>query len=433
MIFDRNKVQNMNKMIVGLVLATMATTAFAQSGSNSPYSQYGLGDLVDESVGFNKGMNGVGVAMRKGYEVNPMNPASYSVIDSVTMIFDAGLSGQITNYNENGTKVNAKNGGFDYAVALFRLIRNVGVSFGIRPYSNIGYKYYTVTRLNDANTSVSCTYAGNGGIHQLYLGTGIRIIKPLSVGFNIAYLWGEYDRNISTNNSSINNLSKQYFADISNYKLDIGLQYEQKIAKNDYLTIGATWTAGHSLKSDATRSIISSNATINKKDTTTQVIKDALSLPTSIGIGLSYNHANKFRAGIDFTMKKWGSLDFPVDDGNTYSLKKGVLKDNVRFNAGAEILPRIMSRNFFERIRYRFGVGYSTPYYYINGQEGPKDFSASIGFGIPIMNGYNSRSVLNISAQYVHRAAENLIKENTFGFTIGLTFNEKWFAKWKVE
>ena len=122
-----------------------------------------------------------------------------------------------------------------------------------------------------------------------------------------------------------------------------------------------------------------------------------------------------------------------VLDGNTYSLKKGVLKDNVRFNAGAEILPRIMSRNFFERIRYRFGVGYSTPYYYINGQEGPKDFSASIGFGIPIMNGYNSRSVLNISAQWARTSAKDLITENTFRINVGLTFNERWFAKWKVE
>jgi hypothetical protein len=92
-----------------------------------------------------------------------------------------------------------------------------------------------------------------------------------------------------------------------------------------------------------------------------------------------------------------------------------------------------MSRNFFERVRYRIGVGYATPYYYINGQEGPKDLSASIGFGIPIVNGYNNRSILNISAQYVHRSAENLIKENSFRISIGLTFNERWFAKWKVE
>ena len=56
-----------------------------------------------------------------------------------------------------------------------------------------------------------------------------------------------------------------------------------------------------------------------------------------------------------------------------------------------------------------------------------------MGFGIPIMNGYNNRSVLNISAQWNHRDATGLIKENTFRINIGLTFNERWFAKWKVE
>ena len=432
MIFDRNKVQNMNKMIVGLVLATMTTTALAQSGSNSPYSQYGLGDLTDQSVGFNKGMNGVGLAMRKGYEVNPMNPASYSSVDSLSMIFDAGLTGQLTNFNEKGTRVNAKNGSFDYAVALFRVAKNVGVSFGIMPFSNIGYNYYVKEPI-DTEGYESIKNKGNGGVHQLYLGTGIRFFKQLSLGVNIAYLWGEYERTISTTNTTINMLSKEYSADISNYKLDVGLQFEQKVGKNDYLTIGATWSPGHSLKSDAYRSIISYNSTISKNDTTTLKIEDAYKMATSFGVGLGYNHAQKLRAGVDFTMQKWGNIDFPYDNGNTYELKKGLLKDNFRLNAGVEWLPKLMSRNFFERVRYRIGVGYATPYYYINGQEGPKDLSASIGFGIPIVNGYNNRSILNISAQYVHRSAENLIKENSFRISIGLTFNERWFAQWKVE
>ena len=33
----------------------------------------------------------------------------------------------------------------------------------------------------------------------------------------------------------------------------------------------------------------------------------------------------------------------------------------------------------------------------------------------------------------VQRSADNLLTENTFRICIGLTFNERWFAKWKVE
>ena len=49
------------------------------------------------------------------------------------------------------------------------------------------------------------------------------------------------------------------------------------------------------------------------------------------------------------------------------------------------------------------------------------------------MNVYNSRSILNISAEWQRRSADQLITENTFFFNIGLTFNERWFAKWKIE
>ena len=171
----------MNRILASFVLATLTTSAFAQSNTNSPYSQFGLGDLTDQSVSFNKGMNGVGLAMRRGNEVNPMNPASYSSIDSLTFLFDAGMSGQITNYNENGKKFNGKSGGFDYATALFRAFKNVGVSFGVLPYSNIGYDYMVTGYLDDREkTAAASEYSGDGGLHQLFIGTGIRPIKPFS-------------------------------------------------------------------------------------------------------------------------------------------------------------------------------------------------------------------------------------------------------------
>ena len=424
----------MNKILASFVLASLTTSAFAQSNTNSPYSQFGLGDLTDQSVSFNKGMNGVGLAMRRGNEVNPMNPASYSAIDSLTMLFDAGLSGQITNYNENGTKLNGKSGGFDYVVGLFRAFKNVGISFGVLPYSNIGYKYYSTEKLNDAQTTMATTNEGSGGMHQLFIGTGIRPIKPLSIGVNLSYLWGEYNRSIaSSSSSSINALTKQYSADISSYKLDIGAQLELPISKNDNITLAATWTPGHSLKADPELSIINTNSSISKSDTTTFKIANGLSIPTAFGFGLAYNHALNLRVGADLQIQKWGSVDYPDYTNGTYALKSGLLKDSYRFNLGAEWTPRPLGRKFLQRVRYRAGVGMATPYYYINGKEGPKEISASLGFGIPIMNVYNARSILSISGQFVHRSADNLIKENMFRLNIGFTFNEKWFAKWKVE
>ena len=193
----------MNKNLSCLILSIMVSTSvFGQSGTNSPYSQYGLGDLSDQGVGFNKGMSGVGIGFRKGNEVNPINPASYAAVDSVSMIIDGGLSGQLTHYNENGNRLNAKSGGFDYIVALFRVFKNVGVSVGMLPYSNIGYSYSTTEKLPEFDMTVPVRYEGSGGLNQVYLGAGWNIIKPLSVGFNFAYLWGDIERGIGTINSS---------------------------------------------------------------------------------------------------------------------------------------------------------------------------------------------------------------------------------------
>lgn len=431
-----NRKINMNKFIGCLVLSALTTMpVFAQSGTNSPYSQYGLGDLADEGVGFNKGMGGVGYAFRKGNEVNPMNPASYASIDSVTMIFDGGLSGQITNFKEGGRKLNAKSGGFDYVTGAFRLFRHVGVTFGVMSYSNIGYSYSSSERPEGMTTDMVYKYSGDGGLNQLFVGMGFQILKSLSVGFNVGYLWGDMERTVKTStSSSINTLYREYNASISNYKLDFGIQYTQPVSAKDNLTLGAVFSPGHKLNADPYCREINANSSILKSDTTTYTITNGLELPTTIGVGLAINHDQRLRVGADFRYQKWGSIDFPAFSGNSYSLRSGLLKDSYKFNVGAEWIPNPRStRSVFHHIRYRLGAGYTTPYYYINGQDGPKDLQLSLGIGVPIMNAYNNRSFLNVSAQWQHRSADNLITENTFRLNIGITFNERWFSKMKVE
>lgn len=434
--FLRNRRINMNKFIGCLVLSVLTTMpAFAQSGTNSPYSQYGLGDMADEGVGFNKGMGGVGLGFRKGNEVNPLNPASYSSIDSVTMIFDGGLSGQITNFKEGGRKLNAKSGGFDYITGSLRLIPHMGLSFGVMPYTNIGYNYSTTTRLDDASTSLATAYKGDGGINQIFIGAGFQLFKPLSIGFNVAYIWGDVNRSVKTSgSSSVNTLSKEYNASISSYKLDFGLQYTQPLNAKDELTLGAVFSPGHKLNADPYCRIVTSNSSIVKADTTTYTITNGLEIPTSFGVGVAYNHDQKLRVGADFRLQKWGSIDYPAFDNNHYALRSGLLKDSYKMNVGAEWIPNPRStRSVFHHIRYRVGAGFTTPYYNINGQDGPKDLQLSFGVGVPIMNAYNNRSILNVSAQWQHRSAENLITENTFRLNIGITFNERWFSKMKIE
>lgn len=424
----------------GILASVCITPAVAQSGTNSPYSQYGLGLLNEQSSGFNRGMNGLGLAFREHNQVNYINPASYSALDSLTFIFDAGLSGQITNFNENGHKINANNADFEYAVAAFRAFKHVGVSFGIVPFTNVGYNYAITDYLNDdRDVAYTNTYSGSGGIHQVYFGAGWEFLKGLSVGANISYLWGDIDRSVinSYSDGSINTLSKYYTASVKSYKLDVGLQYQLALDKKNALAIGLTYGLGHKLGTDPTCNIISTNTMTAVADTASFTVNNGLEIPTSFGAGVMWNHANKLKLGADFSYQQWGTLQYPVyrvvNDEPRYELTDDYYKDRYKVTVGGEFCNDEMSRRFFDRIRFRAGVSYATSYYKINGLDGPDEISASIGFGIPIVNAYNNRSVLNISGQWVHSAANGLLTENTFRINIGITFNERWFMKWKVD
>lgn len=422
----------MNKRIFcGFLAMAMAIGTYAQSSTSSPYSQYGIGVLADQTTGFNRGMNGAALGLRQGNIVNTLNPASYSAIDSLTMIFDMGISGQITHYKEGDASVNAKTANFDYAVATFRLLPNLGMSFGLLPLSNIGYNYNTKTTLNDVYGTVTETYEGSGGLHKLYLGAGWRVFKPLSLGFNASFLWGKIDRSVTTSNSSaVNSLSRSYTANITNFTLDLGLQWEQKITKTETMTIGATVGIAHKLGADAVCTI----SNLNSGTTTSDTIPNGYALPMTYGVGVAWNHAQKLLIDADFTLQQWGRVDYPgINANGEYVMQSGMLKDRYQWKVGADYVFNARGRNLAQRIHYRLGAGYTTPYYNINGKEGPKEISVSAGVGIPLQNSYNNRSVLNVGVQWVHNSATDMITENAFRLTIGLTFNERWFAKWRIE
>lgn len=432
---------NFYKRILSAAFVSLCVmAASAQSGTNSPYSQYGLGQMSDQTSGFNRGMNGLGLGFREHNQVNYINPASYSSMDSLTFIFDVGLSGQITNFNENGTKVNAKNADFEYAVAGFRAFKHVGMSFGIIPFTNVGYNYSISDYLDgDRSTIYTNTYSGSGGIHQVYFGVGWEVLKGLSVGANASYIWGDLDRYVtnSYSDSWINTLSKYYTATVGSYKLDFGLQYTANLNKKNSLTLGLTYGLGHKLNSDPTCMVISTNSSTAVADTTSYSVKDGLEIPMSFGAGLTWAHNNKLKLGADFNYQKWGSVKFPVynvvNDVPSYELTDNYFSDRYKVTVGGEYCDNEMGRNFFSRIRYRAGASYTSSYLKINGQDGPKEISVSAGFGIPIINNYNNRSILNISGQWVHSSGKGMLTENTFRINIGITFNERWFMKWKVD
>lgn len=432
---------NNYKYILVVLLSAVTLYATAQTnGSNSPYSQFGLGSLSDQSQGFNKAMSGLGIGFREGNRINMQNPASYSAIDSLSFIFDVGMSLQNANFKLGGNSVNAHNTTLDYVNAAFRLRLGLGFSLGFVPYSTIGYsysesKYLGDHHLSDAIMTYTNAYSGDGGLHHIYMGVGWNPFGSLSVGVNIGYLWGTYSESIkqtfyegTTESTTSNGLQRKIEADLSSYKIDFGVQYPIRIGK-DILTPGITYGIGHAINSSAHCYEYQANS-----DTTATHIAKAFDLPTSIGAGVSWSHDKKWTVGVDVHHELWSKCNVPQMVNNQF-VSLANYQDRTKIIVGGEYQPDRQSRKYLRRVQYRLGASYTTPYYKINGHDGPHEFGLSAGFGLPITNNINNRSVVNVSFQWVKTTPglSDMITENCLRLNIGITFNERWFMKWKIQ
>ena len=423
------------KRLLIIVLATFAlASVYAENGINSPYSRFGIGTLSDQALGVNRQMGGLGYALRDKSYINLLNPAAVSSADSTTMIFEGGFSLQHGNFKENGVKINAQNASFDYLVMGFRLKRNLGMAFGVLPYSNVGYSFSNNEVFNspdgdsDGAFSGIYKYNGNGGLTQPFVTIGWGITDNLSVGVMASYLYGEINHNISTEftDNNISNIYKQYCLDVSNYKADFGLQYHKQISEKKQLTLGAVYSLGHDLKADAeliTRKTTSGTAEYS--DTTS--FANSFKLPHTFGLGAAYT-VEKWTFGADYTFQKWSDSSFFGDN-------KGC--DRSKISLGVEYNPNQVSRNVLKRTRYRAGLYYAEPYTEFNGKKGCEEYGVSAGFSLPMTstnNMNNNRSILNVSGQFIrlNPKTDGMITESYFRLNIGVTFNEFWFFKSKV-
>lgn len=430
----------------------------AQNGINSPYSRYAFGVLADRSMGFNKGMAGVAQGMRGGQIINPSNPASYSAVDSLSALFDMGLTLQNGNYKMGNVQQNARNTSLDYMAFHFRAFKRVGMAMGILPYSKINYNMTSGTGHVGGTDDVTTTYTftGEGGLHQAFIGVGWQPVRPLSIGVNGSYLFGNYSHTTSMtfSESSIYSIARGYTSDITTWTTDFGLQYIQPLGKDRKLTLGFTYGLGHDIKNKAIRYTQTINAsTYETEGITGDTIHNAFQLPHTFSAGLAYQQGTKLTIGADFELQQWSKCKFPTQDNTSgsYISTTGQLNDKIRISAGAAYTPDARSQQFLKHSTYKiggfFGQSYSNAD--VTGQLNSKahEFGVTAGISIPITNRYiwyNNHPRLNVTVQWTNcnipyisnvgnSISKHTLKENYLKLSIGLTFNERWFHKFKME
>lgn len=426
------------RKVLGTILLTCLAClgAWGQNGTNSPYSRYGFGQLSDQSLGGNKAMGGIGIGLRDGSQINVSNPASYTAVDSLTFLFEVGVTLQNANFSDGTTKLNAKNSSFDYMAMQFRLFKGMGMTLGFLPYSNVGYSFNTKETLPaqsdwDDPMTATHTYKGEGGLHQAFIGVGYNVLPRLSVGLNASYLFGNFTHQVSATFSDgyVYPLSRTYYAEISDIKLDFGAQYVWPLSKRERLTLGATYSLGKDM--NAISSYISEKKMNGGTVLTDSVrhISKAFQLPHTFGLGATYVRDEKLTLGAEVLLQKFGDI--------RYFGKEGQLADRLKCAVGVQYLPDpMMGHGFFKRIKYRAGAYYSKPYVKVDGQEAANEYGVSAGVAIPISTrwGWSQSSVIHLSGEWVHvePKVDGVLTENYLRLSVGLTFNELWFRKLKV-
>lgn len=405
-------------ILAGLFVAAGTAVALAQS-STSPYSRLGFGILNDNTTGTQRSMGGVGYAMQSGRQINVMNPASYSQVDSLTFLWDIGID-LTNNWLKEGDKSGySLGGGLDYITAEFRLAKHLGAALGLVPFSSVGYSF------GGNITSGKDSKAGSGGLNELFVGLGYEPFKGLSIGANFSYLFGT-----TTHTTSLAYLTTSQFTrslEVRDWNVRAGLQYGFNISRKSRVVLGVTYQPKKTMHGTAmgTMSDVSQDT---KVDTVANIsLKGNYELPTTIGAGISYTYDNRLNFEVDYTYQQWSKAKYtPI---NYFENPDTKWNDRWKVAAGVSYMPNPRG-SYLKRMTYRLGAFYNNDYTNVSGND-VRDYGVTLGFSFPALN---SKTLVNLGVEWKHRytAPTNLLKEDYLNITLSVNFNEMWFWKNKI-
>lgn len=425
------------KSIFILLASVMPGLLFGQAYSNSPYSRFGLGDQEKAMLPRNIAMGGIAIGMRDPAFIDFINPASLSVRDSLSFLFDFGMVGKQTEISSGGITSESKDINFNHLAVAFPITRWLGASAGVVPFSTVTYDIASPVEEGHPEYipevgRVDYLYRGKGGVHRFFLGGGAKIFKGLSVGVNLSYLFGNMEQARSITFIEQENFFNTKITEnsiVGDLYIDMGLQYVISFKDEFELTLGAVYN--HDRKIKVEREEYTENTLFNSFGTFhhdtieyNSGIKGNFDLPKNYGVGFTFRKGDQLILGADYTWQEWDKAKFFGESDS--------LVNSSTISGGLEFTPnRTALRGYLRRINYRIGGHYSNTYLQLK-EEQLKDFGISFGVGLPLKR---TRSTINLSFELGKRTPpeSDLINERYGIINFSLTLYDIWFMKRKFE
>lgn len=426
-----------------LVLAFLSgVQVAAQSGAGSahtPYSVFGVGDVIHQGTAYHKAMGGTGVASRNRKVINYLNPAALTARDSLSFMVDFSMMHADRIYRQEDLHGGANLTNLNDLVMSFPIYHHSAMMVGIAPYSGLGYQfssYETDPILIGQVGDITKNSAGTGSLYQVFAGAGVTLWKRLSLGAEYIYYFGNLQKAtvVSFSKSGYNGVSSGYNMVLRAHSAKVGIQYEQPLGQLT-LGVGATYTLGANLKGSvkdykfSTGSLVTDTLRNNINDFS----KDKVSLAGELSAGISVRSGERWRAELDYFRSDWTRTG--VDKVAGFANNSGAVFSataSQSFRGGFEFIPNINDvRYYLRRVSYKAGAYYGSEYFLLDGHQ---IRSAGVTFGVtlPISN-QNTRinNGLSISVDLGQRGSlkSNLVRERYIGLTIGLNAFDIWFMK----
>lgn len=419
-----------------LFLAVFASLkSFSQSTTNSPYSQYGLGQLSGSLLPQNRALGGIAAGLRRtgGYNnINLSNPASYSAMQLTT--FDVGVYSGFSGLSKGGITENNFTASLNHLVFAIPVNKTSAMSFGLVPFSTMGYRSRVSTSIGDVIQDQ--IYSGEGGLSKGYVGYGFQLGKHLSFGANLSYIFGklEQNRDAEFSDLTILNSRNQVTRSVGGISIDYGAQYFTNLSKKVKLTLGYSGAANNNLKASST--VLNTQYTKDAagvEDITLDTIKFVegssanLKLPLNHRLGFVIEHSNKWLVGADLTLGNWSQYrEAGADPG---------LKNSMGISVGGQITPDATSvGSYLKLVDYRLGFKYDKTYINLNSTD-VKQYALTFGFGFPLPSNRTTFYKINLGTELGQRGTtkNNLVRENFANIYLGFTLNDKWFQRYKFD
>jgi hypothetical protein len=407
-------------LFVLMLFFCFATQQVLAQAGNSPYSRFGLGENADRGGIYNMGMGGIGIASASQAYANVLNPAL--LVRNKLTCFEAGFWAETKNLVTNTELQATQSGNLGYLAISFPVARKVTLAFGLTPYTSINYTNKETELKAGTPSYVVYTYRGTGGINQGYVATGVEPIKDLYLGLRVNYNFGvikEQTQSYVDDGQSSYKLQLLQRNNVGDFSFRLGANYRKNVAKEKFINVGATYDMAANISTNnfaAYQWLTPSDGVLY-----TDTISNAGSLskiPAKYGVGISFEKPFHYLVGFDFSTQNWQNLT--LNGANTFQ---------VAF--GGEWTPNPNSiDNYFKRISFRAGINYAQLPTVIKGTQ-LDEKSVSIGFSAPVMRGISSLNMAFVLGQR-GTLENNLIQENFFRVNLGLTVNDQWFVRRRI-